>query len=163
MNGLIDVRQVVTQIIGFLLMVWLLARYAWGPLMTVVDRRRAAIADEFDKAERLKAEAEALKARYDQEMRSIDAHARQKLQEAVNEGQKIAGEIKTQAHQDAQQRLERAGDEIAREREKAKEALKEQMITLSIHAAEKVLREKLGDATQRKLVGEFIDEVGATS
>ena len=88
------------------------------------------------------------------------AEARQKIQEAVAEGQKVAGEIKSQAQAEAARRLERAEDEIAREREKAKEMLKEQMIRLSMRTAEKILRQRLDDAAQRRLVGEFIDEVG---
>lgn len=161
MNGLIDVRLVLTQIFGFLLMVWILRRFAWGPLMKVLDERRNAIAGEFNEAERLKAEAAEARAHFEQEMRSIDAHARQKLNEAVTEGQKVAAEIKTQAQQEAQQRLQRAEDEIEREREKAKETLKDQIIHMSILTAEKILRQKLDDPAQRKLVSEFVDEVGA--
>jgi F-type H+-transporting ATPase subunit b len=161
MNGLIDVRLVLTQILGFLLMVWILRRFAWGPLIGLLDERRKAIADEFEEAERLKAEATEAKARFDQEMRSIDAHARQKLNEAVTEGQKVAAEIKAQAQRDAQMRLDRAEDEIEREREKAKETLKDQVIHMSMRTAEKILRQKLDDPAQRRLVAEFVDEVGA--
>jgi len=50
---------------------------------------------------------------------------------------------------------------MARERERAKELLKEQVISLSLKTAEKILRSKLDDPAQRKLAGEFIDEVGA--
>ena len=81
--------------------------------------------------------------------------------ESVAEGQKVAGEMRTQAQNEAQDRLARAADEIMREREKAKELLKEQVIGLSIKTAEKILRTKLDDPAQRKLAGEFIDEVGA--
>ena len=159
--NLVDVRQVVTQILGFLLMVWILRRYAWGPVMGMLEARREKIAGEFKEADRLKGEALELKARYESEMKSVEAQARQRMQEAVAEGQRVAGEIKTQAQKDAAVRLERAADEIVHEREKAKEALKQQVVALSIRTAEKILREKLDDPAQRKLAGEFIDEVGA--
>jgi F-type H+-transporting ATPase subunit b len=159
--NLIDVRQVLTQILGFLLMVWILRRYAWGPLLGMLEARRQKIAGEFKEAERLKAEAVELKARYDAELKTIEAQARQRITEAVAEGQRVAGEIRAQAQTDAAARLENAADEIMREREKAKEVLKEQVISLSLRTAEKILRQKLDDASQRKLAGEFIDEVGA--
>lgn len=158
---LIDIRQVATQILGFLLMVWILRRYAWGPLLGTLEARREKIAGAFAAAEKQNAEALELKGRYEQEMRGIEAQARQRMQEAIAEGQKVAAEIKAQAHQDANERIERAGDEIAREREKAKEILKEQMIRLSLRSAEKILRHELNDPAQHKLVGEFIDEVEA--
>jgi F-type H+-transporting ATPase subunit b len=158
---LIDVRQVVTQILGFLLMVWILRRYAWGPLIGMLEARREKIAGEFKEADRLKAEAVELKGRYDAELKTIEAQARQRITEAVAEGQRVAGEIRAQAQKDATARLESAADEILREREKAREVLKEQVISLSMRTAEKILRQKLDDPAQRKLTGEFIDEVGA--
>ena len=83
------------------------------------------------------------------------------MQEAVAEGQKVAAEIKSQAQTEAQARLQRAEDEVEREREKAKELIKEQVISLSLRTAEKILRTKMDDPAQRKLAGEFIDEVSA--
>ncbi len=161
MGNLIDVRQVLTQILGFLILLWGLRKFAWGPVMGMLEARRQKIAGEFDLAATKQSEAEQLKARYEQELRGIEAQARQRILDAVTEGQKVAAEIKAQAQRDAVERGVRADDEIAREREKAKELLKERMIHLAMRSAEKVLRQKLDDASQRKLVGEFIDEVGA--
>jgi F-type H+-transporting ATPase subunit b len=157
----IQLDLVLTQILGFVLFVLVLHRYAWGPVLGTIDARRKKIAEEFADAERRKGEAANLRAEYEQALRTIDAQARQKLLDAVAEGQKVAAEIKAGADREAAARLHRADDEIAREREKQKELLKEQMIGLSMRAAEKVLRQKLDDPAQRKLVGQFIDEVGA--
>jgi F-type H+-transporting ATPase subunit b len=161
MNGLIDIRQVATQILGFLILLWGMRKFAWGPVLGMLEARRAKIAGDFAAAERANAEANETKARYEAEMRGIEVKARQRLQESVAEGERVAGEIRQQAQADAANRLVRAQDDIAREREKAKEILKEQMIHLSIRTAEKILRQKLDDPAQRKLVGEFIDEVGS--
>jgi F-type H+-transporting ATPase subunit b len=163
MNGLIDIKQVATQILGFLLLLWGLRRWAWGPVLGMLEARRQKIAGEFEEAERRKTEALELKARYEQDLRGIEAQARQRIQQAVTEGQKVAAEIKSQAQSDAQQRVARAEDEIAREREKAKEILKEHIIRLSVRTAEKILRQSLDDKAQRKLAAEFIDDVGALS
>ena len=161
MNGLIDVRQVVTQILGFLILLWGMRRFAWGPVMKVLNDRRAKIEGEFAAADQARAEANETRTRYEAELRGIDAKARARIQEAIGEGEKVAGEIRHQAQSDAAARLERAQDEIAREREKAKEQLKEQVIHLSMRTAEKILRQKLDDPAQRRLVGEFVEEVGA--
>jgi F-type H+-transporting ATPase subunit b len=161
--SLIDIPQVATQIVGFLLMVWILKRYAWGPVVSGLEARREKIRGEFREAERVRGEAAELKGQYEAKLRGADAEARQRIQEAVAEGQKVAAEIKTQAQGEAERRLERAEDEIAREREKAKEMLKEQVIRLSMRTAEKILRQQIDGNAHRKLVGEFIDEVGAMS
>jgi len=159
--NLIDIPQVLTQIVGFLLLVWALRQWAWSPLLAMLEARREKITEEFRHADQLKAEAGELKNRYELELRGIEAQARQRIQEAVTEGQKLSAEIRAQAQAEAAQRVERAQDEIEREREKAKELLKEQMVALSMRAAEKILRQKLDDAAQRRLAGEFIDEVAA--
>ncbi|HXS82913.1 MAG TPA: F0F1 ATP synthase subunit B [Methylomirabilota bacterium] len=159
--NLIDIRMVGTQILGFLLLLWGLSKWAWGPLTAQLEARRQKIAGEFAEAERRQLAADALKVKLEQDLRGIDAQARAKLQEAVSEGQKVAGEIRAQAQKEAQDRMARAEDEMMREREKAKELLKEQVIGLSIATAEKILKAKLDEPAHRKLAGQFIDEVGA--
>lgn len=161
MNGLIDIQLVITQILGFVLFVWIMSRFAWKPMLAMLEARRAKIAGDFAEAAQSKSEADQLKAKYDAELRNIDAISRAKLQEAVTEGQKVAAEIKSQAQTEAQARLQRAEDEVMREREKAKEIIKQQVISLSLRTAEKILRTKMDDPAQRKLAGDFIDEVSA--
>jgi len=163
MNGLIDIKQVATQILGFLLLLWGLRKWAWGPVLGMLEARRQKIVGAFDEAERRRNEALELKAKYEQDLRGIEAQARQRIQQAVSEGQKVAAEIKVQAQAEAQARLTRAEDEIVREREKAKELLKQHIIGLAVRTAEKILRQNLDDKAQRKLASEFIDEAGAAS
>ena len=160
---LIDAPLVLTQILGFLILLWALRSFAWGPLIGVLEERRRRIAGEFAEAERRKAEADALKARYEQDLRGIETLTRQRILEAVAEGQRVAAEIRTQAHTDATARLARADEEIVHEQEKAREVLKEQVAALSIRTAEKILRERLDDPAQRRLVERFIDEVDTPS
>ena len=158
---LINLRLVVTQILGFLVLLWALNKWAFGPLLGMLEARRAKIAGEFAAAERAMAEAQEQKNRFEQELRGIEARARQRLTEAVAEGQKVGAEIRQQAQAEATRRLERAVDEISRENEKAKERIKQQMVDLALRSAEKILRQKLDEPAQRRLAGEFIDEVEA--
>jgi F-type H+-transporting ATPase subunit b len=161
MNNLIDVRQVITQVLGFLIMLWILRRFAWGPVLGMLEARRQKIAGEFQDAANRKAEADQMKSRYEQELRGIEAQSRARMQEGIAEGQKVAAEIREQAQRDAQHRMAAADEEIHREREKSKELVKEQVVRLAMRTAEKILRQRLDDGTQRQLVSEFINEVGA--
>ena len=159
--NLIDLRLVFTQILGFLVLLWTLNKWAFGPLLGMLEARRAKIAGEFAAAERAMAEANEQKSRYEQELRGIEAKARQRLTEAVAEGQKVAGEIRQQAQADAAGRLARAEEDITRENEKARERIKQQVIDLALLSAEKILRQKLDEPAQRRMAGEFVDEVEA--
>jgi F-type H+-transporting ATPase subunit b len=160
---LIDPPLVLTQILGFMILLWVLRSLAWGPLIGLLEERRRKIAGEFAEAERRQADADVLKARYEQDLKGIEAQARQRILEAVTEGQRVAAEIKTQAHADAAARLARADEEILHEQDKAREVLKQRVAVLSIRTAEKILREKLDDPAQRRLVERFIDEVDTRS
>ena len=159
MGGLIDIRLVLTQVLGFLILVWILGRYAWGPVVGFLEERRARIAGEFEEAARRQAEADGLKAKYEQELKGIEAQARQRIVEAVAEGQKVAAEIKAQAQADAAARITRADEEIVHDQERAREMFKRQVAALSIRTAEKILRAKLDEPGQHALVERFIDEV----
>ncbi len=160
---LLDLPLVLTQALGFVILVLILRATAWKPLIGLLEDRRTKIAGEFAAAADKKREADALKAQYDQELKGIEAQARKLKNQEIAEGQRVAAEIKAQAHADATARLQRAGEEIVHEREKAREVLKEQMADLSIRAAERLLREKLDGPGQRKLVETFIEEAGAES
>lgn len=159
MSGLIDIRLVLTQILGFIVLVWILGRYAWGPVVAQLEARRSRIAAEFDEAARRQREADALRAKYEQDLRDIESQARQLKLEAVTQGQRVAAEIKAQAQADATARMARADEEIVHDQERAREMLKRQVAALSIRTAEKILRTKLDEPGQRELVERFIDEV----
>jgi F-type H+-transporting ATPase subunit b len=159
MGNLIDFKQVLTQIVGFLIFLWLIRKYAWGPVLETLEARRAKIASDLAHAEKEMQDAAALKADLDRQLKGIDAQARAKIHEAVVEGQAIAAGIKSDAQAQARERLQRAEGEIEGERAKAEKALQEDIARMAVAGAERILRKKLDEAEQRRLVAEFIADV----
>lgn len=159
MGNLIDFKQVLTQIVGFLIFLWLIRKFAWGPVLETLENRRQKIAGDLAHAERERQDAAALKSDLDRQLKGIDAQARAKVQEAVVEGQKLAAEIKTDAQAQARARLQRAESEIEGERAKAQKALHEDLARMAVLGAEKILRKKLDETEQRRLIAEFIADV----
>ena len=156
MGSLIDFKQVLTQIFGFLIFLFLIRRFAWGPVLQMLEDRKAKIAGDLAEAEGKKKEAADLRAKLDQELRTIDQQARAKIQEAVGAAQRMATEIKADAQAQARARLERAEAEIEAERAKAQKALLEDMAKLAVGGAEKILKKKLDETEQRRLIADFI-------
>jgi F-type H+-transporting ATPase subunit b len=159
MGSLIDIKQVLTQIVGFLIFLWLIRKFAWGPVLETLENRRQKIAADLAHAEKEKQDAAALKSEFDRQIKGIDAQARVKIQEAVAEGQKLAAEIKADAQAQARARLERAEAEVESERVSAQKALREDIAKMAVLGAEKILRKKLDEAEQRRLIAEFIVDV----
>jgi F-type H+-transporting ATPase subunit b len=151
--------QLITHAVGFLITFWLLKRYAWKPLLNLMEERRNRIVSEFQQIDDEKAKVAQQAAAYDARMKEIDSERRAKIVEAIDEGKKVAADIKAQAQHEAKEIQAKAKAELEREIAKAKVQLKDEMIAITMTAAEKVVREKLSDQKHRELIGKYIDEV----
>jgi len=155
-----ELQQILTHALGFLIFVWILKRFAWGPLLALMEERRNKIAGEFDEIENRKAEVAKVTADYEAKMREIDSERRAKLVEAVNEGKGLAADIKNQAMEEVRALHEKAKSDLQRDIDKAKVQLRDEMIAMTMTAAEKVVHEKMDDPKHRQLIGRYIDELG---
>ena len=152
-------QLLLTHAVGFLITLWILKKFAWGPLLALLEERRSRIADEFQKIDDEKEKVARLTADYEAKLKDIESERRVKIVEAVNEGKKVAEEIRDAARQEAKQIQVRARSELERDVAKAKVQLKQEMVLITMTAAEKIINEKLDDAKHRELIGSFIDNV----
>jgi len=152
-------QQILTHLLGFAIAVWLLKRYAWGPLLSIMEERRNKIVDEFKHIEDEKESVARLTSEYEEKLKDIDNERRAKIVEAVEEGKKVAAEIKADAQQEIKDLHAKAKADLEREVAKAKVQLRDEMIALTMSAAEKVINEKLTDDKHRQLIGRFIDDM----
>lgn len=155
----LDFGQMVVQIVGFLILLWFLKRYAWGPILDTLEKRRAKIKADMEGLEQEKVKLDALIADYQLQIRDIEVTARGKIQDAILEGQKMAEQIKEQARQAAQEEVEKAKNEINKEVAKARVSLRNEVVNLAIQTAEKIIRTRLDEEKQKELILQFIDEV----
>jgi F-type H+-transporting ATPase subunit b len=155
----IEIQQIVTQIIGFLILLWILRRFAWGKLTGLLEERRTKIASEFAEIERTRQEIARERQAFEDRLAEIENTARQKVAEAVLEGQRVAREITDTAREESRKLVEKARENIAAEMVAAKRQLKEEVARLSITIAEKILRQQIDEQKNRKLVMEMIDRV----
>lgn len=155
----IDWGQIVTHIIGFLIAVWLLKKYAWGHLLGFVEKRRETIANSFDEIEKGKAHVETQRANLALEMEKIEDTRRHKIAEAAKEAESLAAEIKEEARREAVTTREKAKQDVAIELDKANEIFKDQMIEAVLTTAEKLIRERLDRDKHNELINNFLSRV----
>ena len=124
----LDWGQIVTQMIGFVITVWLLKRFAWDKLLGILEERRQKIASSFDEIDTLKADAETQRAKYEKELENIEAIRRSKIQEAAQEANQLASGIQEEARRNALSMREKAQEDIEREIDKANAVLRNQMV-----------------------------------
>ena len=80
--------QLLTTALGFLFFVWILAKFAWGPILGLLDERRGKIDGDYAAAEKNLAEAEQLKGEFELKLADIKTIQREMVQEAVKKGEK---------------------------------------------------------------------------
>ena len=155
----IDWGQIVTHIIGFLIVVWILKKYAWGHLIAFVDKRRETIANSFAEIEKGKAEVLAQRENLDSEMDRIEETRRQKLSEAAKEADALANDIREEARRDAVATREKAKEDVAIELDKANEILKDRMIAAVLTTSEKLLMQELDRDKHNRLISDFLNNL----
>jgi len=156
---LLDIKDIVAQTVCFLLLFFLLRKFAWKHILALLDERRERIAGEFRGIEELRREAEAQKQEYARKLGQIDALAQARINAAVQEAERLAQEIALNAGKESQKLIESAREQISHEIVKAREELKESLVDLAIGATEKIISEKLSRQEEEKIVADFLHEV----
>ncbi len=156
----IDLPQVLTNILGFVIVVLILRRLAWRPILDFLDARREKIRKDYTDAERAVADAEQMRADFEHKLADIKVIERERVQEAVKRGEGVAGGIVAEARTKADATLAKAKADIDTEVEKAQISLRDDVVRMAIQAAEKVIGERLDDESHRRLIREYIDSLG---
>lgn len=152
-------QTLVTQGVGFLLVVLVFWKYLWGPILGIIDARRDEVETTYSAAEEDRRKAAELKAEYDKHLADVEAEMRAKITEAAKEGQAIREEIVAEARHKAERALARADEEIGREKDKAVLEIKTRVADLAVGAAAKLIEERMDEPKHRELVGKFIDDL----
>ena len=154
----LDASTILIQIIAFLVMLWIMKRYGWQPILDTLEARRKKIQEGFDSIAAQKEEVKQLAIQYEEKLKGIEADARKKIQEAVAEGYKISIEIQEDAQANAKELLKKAKLELEGEVANAKNQLKNDLVNLVVNTTEKILQENLDASSQKKLIGKFVEE-----
>jgi F-type H+-transporting ATPase subunit b len=150
---------IVWTIISFLILLIILAKYAWNPILKVLGDRENQIRTALEQAERARMEAAEMMKQNEKNL----ARAEEEYQKMIREGkafaEKIKDEIVVKAKQQAQQELKQAADEIQRNVEAAKLQLRSEVANLAIQATEKILEETLDENKKKKLTDSVINKL----
>src|SRR3989338_8160898 len=155
----LDVQQVISQALSFLLLLWVLRRFAWRPLLGILDGRRRQIEDTLQQAAKSREDVARLLAEYQGRLAQIEDEARQKLQQAILEGKRIALEIQEQARSQALAVVSKSKETIELEVAKARITLRDQVADMTIEAVERILQRKLDPKSDRVLVETVLEEL----
>ncbi len=144
-------------IVVFLLLLFVLGRFAWGPILSAVDAREQRIQESLDAAQRHGDEIQALVAEQKQQL----AVARQEAQAIVAEGreagERVRKDIEEKARSESQAMIERARSEIDRQKESALDELRRESVDLAMAVASRLVGERLDTEQDRQLATAYVD------
>jgi len=152
----IDVRLIVVNMIGFLILVFAAKKMIFTPIGKVLEERATEITSGYDRLDASQREMETLKADYEARLAAIEAEARDKIQNAIKEAQSARDQILADANAKSREIITRAEAEANREKEQAMITLRQQIVDIAMRTTTHVVGENLDPARHQKLVDEFI-------
>ena len=143
-------------VITFAIAVFVLWRFAFGPLQKIIEDRRASIAESLATAEQTRAEAARLLDEYHETLASVRAEAEEILERSRKAGDTSKAEILDEARRQAQRTVEKAQEQLERDVRVALQELKGQIAGLTLLATEQVVGKSLDDDDHRRLIDEAL-------
>jgi F-type H+-transporting ATPase subunit b len=158
-----SVSDMIFAIINFLVLLAILNRFLFKPLLGTMDSRQEQIKAELTSAETAKNEAHQIKEEYTRQMEQAKIDAQQIIERATKIGEETKEELINQARKESAQMTEKAREMIRLEKEEALHQLRDEVSSLVVMAAGKVIDKTIDQEAHEKLIHEFIAEVGDAS
>jgi F-type H+-transporting ATPase subunit b len=158
--GLLDINgTLIAELLAFLLMLGVLARWVYPPIVREAERRQKQISEQLAAAERTRKEAEERLQTADATIQESRAQAGQIIERANRAGERIQQEAQVSAREEARRVVDAASRDIEAERQRTIQAIRLQLADIVSAAVAKIVGESLSGDRNRKLIDAAIDEV----
>ena len=145
---------------SFLLLIFLVKKYAWGNITSILDARAEKITNDIDEAEAARKKAEELAAKREAELAGSRQEATTILETAKETAEKNKAHILSEANQEALRLKEKAQLEISQNKEEAMNSIKGDVADLTVNLAGKLLSQQLDSEGHRQLIDRHLNELG---
>ncbi len=156
----LNFSDMILTIINFLLMMAVLYKFLYKPVLQVLDARKQEIQQNHAQAETAKSEALKLKEEYTAEMQNARTEAQEIITRAKKLGEESRYDMLQEAKQEALQITRKAREEIIQEKEKAKTELRDEVAALAVLAAGRVIEKTIRLDDHEQMIRQFVQEVG---
>jgi len=150
--------QLAVQMVAFIVFVFLLWRFALGPIVSVLDKRQARISESLEAAERMQAELKETQAKNEEVMAQARREAQEVLVTARQNAEQIESRAREKAEASADEFLNRAQETLRQETAQARQALRQEVADLAVMAAGRIIRKEINPADQRDLIESTLAE-----
>ena len=145
---------------SFILLIFLVKKFAWGNITSILDARAEKITNDIDQAEAARKKAEELAAKREEELAGSRQEATTILETAKETAEKNKAHILSEANQEALRLKEKAQLEISQNKEEAMNSIKGDVADLTVNLAGKLLSQQLDSEGHRQLIDRYLNELG---
>ena len=145
---------------SFLLLIFLVKKYAWGNITSVLDERAEKISSDIDGAEEARKKAEELASKREAELAGSRTEAKTIIENAKGTAEKSKADILAEAKLEAGRLKEKANQEIAQNKAEALQSVKGEVADLTISLAGKIISKNLDSHAHKELIDQYIDQLG---
>jgi F-type H+-transporting ATPase subunit b len=156
----IDGRWFISQLVNFIVLLLILQRFLYKPMLNMLHQRQERIRESMDYAERVKKEAERAQESYELKVEESRREAQSIIAQAVQQAERVREERVALVEEEARQIRAKAKEDASHERERVVAELRAQVADLAVQAAGRVLGKALDEKTHRQVVMDFLDESG---
>jgi F-type H+-transporting ATPase subunit b len=160
-GSLVDINPglIFWTVITFILLLLILKKFAWKPILAALDQREAAIKESIEKAERAKDEAQKILFENQASLAKAEEESKKIVEQGRIYAEKLKDQVIKESKDQAQRILNEASAEIERKKEAAFGELKSQIADLVIQTTEKVLGETVDKNVHKRIVDKYINEM----
>ena len=155
----VDSTLLWATLVIFALFAAVLRKFAWGPLLKIVDERERSIREQVEAAERAAAEARDLLLKHQALLRDAGREREEILARAVREAEALRNDLVAKARAEAESAVTRAREQMLREKDQAVAELRAQVADIAVEAASRIVKSSLTDDAQRRLVDDYIQSL----
>ena len=145
---------------SFLLLIFLVKKYAWGNITSVLDQRAEKISSDIDAAEEARKKAEELASKREAELAGSRTEAKTIIENAKETAEKSKSDILAEAKLEAGRLKEKANQEIAQNKAEALQSVKGEVADLTVSLAGKIISQNLDSRAHKELIDQYIDQLG---
>ena len=145
--------------ITFFLLLFVLRKFAWKPLLNALQSREERISSSLEQAQNAREEAKRLLEENKKNLQRAEEQAQQVIREGRAAAERLKNEIVEKANASSRRMIEQAKGEIQREKETALNELRREVVDLAIQAASKIIGEELDERHHRKVVEGFLRDL----
>jgi len=154
-----DYSLQIWTLVTFVVLLGLLAKFAFKPIAEALDRRGQLIKAQIDDGQKMRAEAKKLMEDYQKQLAEARVEAGKVIEEARQLGEKVRKDVVDKATTEASAIVSRSQEEIVRQKEKGIQEMKDTIASLSVQIAGRVLEKEVNVATHKQLVESFISDL----